>query len=209
MTLEHLNAHRACFERLPWLANETLGQSERASIAAHLEFCRDCQQELAAQQRLRAAIRAEDAVVLAPQASLQKLMKRIDEDCSPAPLTTQTRAPRWPRWAAAASITAIALAALLAPQFTAPSFETLTSAPRAVVGADRSGAIRIVFDGDARLDETRSLLRSIDAQIVAGPSEAGVYTLALSRAQRVDAALAQLRADPRVVFAEAVAESAQ
>lgn len=210
MTLDHVNEHRACLESLPWLVNETLGQRERARIEAHLESCRECQEELAALQRLRAAIRAEDAVVLAPQASLQKLMQRIEESSAPEPIMTPKRASHWPRWAAtAASVTALAMTALIAPRLTAPSFETLTSAPGPAASAERAAAIRIVFDDNVRLEEARSLLRSIDAQIVAGPSEAGVYTLALARDERIDAALARLRADPHVVFAEAIAESAR
>ena len=68
------------------------------------------------------------------------------------------------------------------------------------------------------LDDVNAMLRSVDAQIVAGPSEAGVYTLALRRrsdaaatgdAAVIDAALLRLRADARVLFAEsAVTRSA-
>jgi hypothetical protein len=57
------------------------------------------------------------------------------------------------------------------------------------------------------------VLRSIDAQIIAGPSEAGVYTLGLATSgadkSTVEKAIAQLRADDRVMFAEpAVASEA-
>jgi hypothetical protein len=50
------------------------------------------------------------------------------------------------------------------------------------------------------------VLRSISAEIVAGPSEAGVFTLALPEdpqtADRVHQALIRLRAEPQVIFAE-------
>ena len=48
--------------------------------------------------------------------------------------------------------------------------------------------------------------QNLKAQVVAGPSEAGVYTLGLAPHSTdkasVDKALAQLRADSRVRFAE-------
>jgi hypothetical protein len=57
------------------------------------------------------------------------------------------------------------------------------------------------------------VLRSIDAQIIAGPSEAGVYTLGLAAnaadKSSVEKAITLLRADGRVMFAEpAVASEA-
>ena len=66
--------------------------------------------------------------------------------------------------------------------------------------------IRVVFAGNVALDDMNRVLRSVDAQVIAGPSEAGVYTLGLAPSTAggsgVDQALAQLRADSRVRFAE-------
>ena len=59
--------------------------------------------------------------------------------------------------------------------------------------------IRVVFAGNTALDDVNQVLRSISAQVVAGPSEAGVYTLGLAadatKSSDVDQAIAQLRAD--------------
>ena len=66
--------------------------------------------------------------------------------------------------------------------------------------------IRLVFHTGVALQDVNALLRAVDAQVVAGPSEAGVYTIALKDRRAtpdIDAALARLRADPRVLFAEA------
>ncbi|MGH8238558.1 MAG: hypothetical protein ACREXP_16255, partial [Steroidobacteraceae bacterium] len=71
--------------------------------------------------------------------------------------------------------------------------------------------VRVVFAGNIAHDVMNRLLRSIDAQIIAGPSEAGVYTLGLSASSSdkasADQAAAQLRADNRVMFAEVVITS--
>jgi hypothetical protein len=66
--------------------------------------------------------------------------------------------------------------------------------------------IRVVFAGNVALDDMNRVLRGIGAQIIAGPSEAGVYTLGLAAGTAdksgVEKAIAQLRADGRVMFAE-------
>jgi hypothetical protein len=111
----------------------------------------------------------------------------------------------------AAAVQGIAILVLLGAlwqqdrdKLTAPRFWTLESQ---TVPA-RGPVIRIVFVEDVALEEVSNLLRSVDAQIIAGPSEAGVYALALKSdpASRpdIEAALSRLRADGHVVFAESV-----
>jgi hypothetical protein len=73
-----LGAHGECWNLLPWIANESAAARDVARAEVHLRDCRECKEELEFQRQLRNAIRAEDAVVLAPQTSLQKLMQRID-----------------------------------------------------------------------------------------------------------------------------------
>lgn len=221
--------HEECWELLPWLANERLPGKDFTRIERHLRDCAECQHELEDQRRLRNAIRAEDAVVLAPQASLQKLMQRFEADdrdevadvgaaassvepTTPIPNRLPARRPIW--LAAAAAVQGLAIFALLATLWwqsrealTAPRFTTLTSQSPLAQGP----VIRVVFAGGVALSEVNQVLRSIDAQIVAGPSEAGVYTLALAAGPEsagTDAALARLRADERILFSEpAMAES--
>jgi anti-sigma factor RsiW len=216
--------HRECWGQIAWIVNGTLAPHEYARVEAHLRACRECQDELDAQQRVRDAMRADDAVVLAPQSALQKLMQRIDAEDAPPGFDASAEAatgsgvrtlPGKTRWLAiAAAVQAIAIAWLLAAQLrstdeasTEPRFETLTE-PRVVQDGP---VIRVVFADETALGDVGAILRSVDAQIVAGPSEAGVYTLALKPAPAaapsddtavIDAALQQLRADDRVLFAE-------
>jgi hypothetical protein len=214
--------HRECWERIPWLANETLDPREYARIEPHLHACRECQNELEEQQRVRAAMRSHAPIVLAPQTALQKLMQRIDAEeaaapCAETDVQTPEREPaapsrriaQWARWVpVAAAVQGVVLALVLATQqradLEAPRFETLTTEPAMRANGP---VLRVVFEAGVSMSDVNAILRSVGAQIVAGPTEAGVYTLALKlHGERMDAAtdaaLAQLRADARVLFAE-------
>lgn len=214
-----LGAHGECWNLLPWIANETAPAKDVARIEAHLRECRECQQELEFQRELRDAIRAEDAVVIAPQTSLQKLMQRIDsvddvgDDAETTPPGGVAEPPRkpalWSRWLPiAAAVQGIVITGLLGAMWLNAGRYTMLLTPDQP--AAYSQVIRVVFAGDIALDDMNRALRSIDAQIIAGPSEAGVYTLGLAAANdetAINRALAQLRADSHVRFAEIIATS--
>lgn len=218
-----MGAHGECWNLLPWIANESAAAKEVARVEEHLRGCRECQEELDFQRQLRDAIRSEEAVVLAPQTSLQKLMQRIDtvadmddeehEAAAPAEVVALPRREpvRWSRWLGiAAAVQGIAITGLLAALWS-QSPETLT-APR-YTGLSESGkamthrpVIRVVFTGNVALDDMNRVVRAVDAQIVAGPTEAGVYTLGFAAGSAdepgINKVLEQLRADSRVRFAE-------
>ncbi len=223
-----LGAHGECWNLLPWIANESAAARDLARVEEHLRDCRECQEELSFQRQLREAIRSEEAIVLAPQTSLQKLMQRIDsvadmdDEHEVAPAAAEPvvarREPARLRWLPiAAAVQGIAIAGLLAAlwsqsrdELAAGRYSVLTTPTAAVA---RGPVIRVVFGGNVALDDMNRVLRSIDAQIIAGPSEAGVYTLGLASGAAdksgVEKAIAQLRADGRVMFAEpAVASEA-
>ena len=227
-----LGAHGECWNLLPWIANESAAAKDVARVETHLRDCRECQEELEFQRQLRNAIRTEEAIVLAPQTSLQKLMQRIDtapdlddeelEIDSPAavePIAAARRAPaRWSRWLPiAAAVQGIAIAGLLGAlwlqsatqdNLTAARYTGLTAPTETVA---RVPAIRVVFSGDVALDDMNHVLRAINAQIIAGPSEANVYALGLAadaaNKSDVEKAIAQLRADGHVMFAERTPEA--
>src|SRR4029078_7875152 len=94
---------------------------------------------------------------------------------------------------------------------TAARYNVLTTPTATVM---HGPVIRVVFAGDVAVDDMNRVLRAIDAQIIAGPSEGGVYTRGVAAGapdkSGVEKAIAQLRADGRVMFAEpAVASEAQ
>jgi hypothetical protein len=223
-----LGTHGECWNLLPWIANESAAARDLARVEEHLRDCRECQEELSFQRQLREAIRSEEAIVLAPQTSLQKLMQRIDsvadmdDEHEVAPAVAEPvvarHAPARLRWLPiAAAVQGIAIAGLLSAlwlqsrdELTAGRYSVLTTPTAAVAGGP---VIRVVFGGNVALDDMNRVLRSIDAQIIAGPSEAGVYTLGLASGAAdksgVEKAIARLRADGRVMFAEpAVASEA-
>ena len=109
----------------------------------------------------------------------------------------------------AAAVQAIAIALLLATVWwqsratlEAPRFTTLTSSSSVA----RGPVIRVVFSPDVSITDINGVLRAIPAEIVSGPSEAGVFTLSLpdadDEADRVHQALIRLRSDPHILFAE-------
>src|SRR5688572_26479639 len=167
-----LGAHGECWNLLPWIANESAAAKEVARVEAHLRDCRECQEELEFQRQVRDAIRSEEAVVLAPQTSLQKLMQRIDtaadiEDEGAAPLAPfeviaePRREPvRWSRGLAiAAAVQGIVISGLLAAlwlqsqsreELTAGRYNVLTT-PTATVA--RGSVIRVVFADNVALED--------------------------------------------------------
>jgi hypothetical protein len=114
------------------------------------------------------------------------------------------------RWALAAQTAAIVLltAATLWQASVAPSllYRTLSDAD----GGTEPGRVtlQVVFADDITEREIRTLLGSIGATIVAGPSPMAVYTVAIAADSREASAqtqerLALLRAHPKVRLAEA------
>jgi anti-sigma factor RsiW len=216
------DTHEYCWKLLPWFVTGRLSGDDAQRIERHLESCAACRAELAEQRELSMHIRRDEPVLLAPQASLQKMMARIDAiaatknelDIEPAPqlpsaMPTKVRRYRW--LAIAAALQAVTIAFLLTmvlrqttQEMTAPRFNTLTTAST----ANESGSsLRVVFKPETQAGAMQSLLRSVNAQVTAGPTEAGVYTLRLANEaneREVARALSQVRADKSVIFAEHV-----
>jgi hypothetical protein len=203
---------------LPWIANDRASPRDKTKVEQHLSTCEACREELERQRVLRDAIRQEESIVIAPQTSFHKLMLRIDGEVDePAPHEpVEEEAQATPvarplgRWLPiAAAIQAIAIAGLLGTVWLqsratleAPRFTTLTSSS----GIAHGPVIRVVFAPEVSIVNINTALRAIPAEIVSGPSEAGVFTLALPNnaesADRVHQALLRLRSDPQVIFAE-------
>lgn len=224
------SSHRQTWDLIPWIVNGTAQPQERASAETHLAQCDECRAELQFQRGLCAAIRAEP--VSAPAAGavdeelgLQRLRVRLQSgeqdtagvaDATEALLARQTPAGRahsgWAvTWAAAAALEAVALGTLgmalwsrahvpVAPAVL-PAYRTLSAAQI----APASATIRIVLEPRTTLGELQALLERSGLTVVAGPSPAGVWSLAPSNASghaATAAALRSLRAEPAVRFAE-------
>jgi len=210
--------HQDIGELLPWFVNGRLSEADRQRVDAHLRVCEACSDDLAAQRRIFEVMSVDAGVERMPMAGLNRLRRRIDglEDAGPVPAAPDEAAPgeaparsnwRQLRGAIAASIamTAVgALAILLWNQHErriAPAnyYTVTTTAPQPA-----NTAIRAVFASTVTLSELQELLDDAHVKIVSGPTEAGVYSLAMSGSASVDWSLQRLRGHEAVRFAESV-----
>jgi len=208
--------HQDIGEMLPWFVNGRLSEADRQRVDAHLRVCEACRDELATQSRIYSLMSVDAGVERMPMAGLNRLRRRIDslEDAGPAAApdaAARSGASAGSSWrerrsaiAASIAMTAVgALAALLWNQHErriAPAYFTVTTtAPQPA-----NTAIRAVFAPTVTLSELQVLLDDAHLKIVSGPTEAGVYSLAMSGSPSVDWSLQRLRGNEGVRFAEPV-----
>jgi hypothetical protein len=211
-------AHLHVWELLPWIVNGRASDAERKLVDAHVRDCERCQAELASQRTLCAAMASREDAGPDIERGLDHLWERFDEAAQPAVRTgTLSSAPwRGRMTAIACGLAAIVLletGALATLGFSrgadsAPAnYRTLSEAN---AGAARA-TIRLVADPAMPVGRLQALLVPLHLQIVGGPSENGVYSLApFVPVAPGDVArqLGVLRAAPGVRFAEPVGEGA-
>lgn len=213
-----MTPHRQLLELVPWLANGTLVGEERARVQEHVAQCAQCAEELERCRALAAALVAEAPAAAPHPAQLTRLLRRLDaEEAAPALSSLRRLAapfaalPRGWRWALSAQL-ALLLVAVLAlfgaatpgDQSPAPAlYRTLGDAAAAPANGTR---LRVVFAPELQEGEMRQLLLEVRAEVVAGPTPLGVYTLALpaGAGEPLTVVLEHLRRQPGVRFAEPV-----
>jgi hypothetical protein len=193
--------HEQCWELIPWVVNGRASDAEERSVLGHVDDCTECREELDRHRELHKHMRGSDDVIAAPNASWQKLLGQIEAE--PAPAVTKAYRIKRPWLVAALWIQLVAIATLAGALFRSaappePAYTTLSTAQT----LDRRAAVRVVFAPDAPLDRINQLLRSVECDIISGPSEAGVYTLATATDQDVQRIIATLRDHSEVLFAE-------
>lgn len=208
---------------LPWRVNDTLDARERAELDRHLSDCAACRDELRRCEQLGVALKSAAGAAPAPHpARLESLLSRLDAGEPPVDgerspsrspsvagrLRALGRAtPRPVRWLLAAQLAGLAvlLTAASAPPRTI-GFRTLAT-PEV---APATPALRIVFAPDCSEAEMRRLLLEVRAEIVAGPSPLGAYTLALgplAAGESPEAVVELLRGRAAVRFVEPIGGS--
>ena len=193
--------HEHCWELIPWVVNGRASDAEQRAVLSHAETCTECREELQRHRALHSHMRGPDDVIAAPNAAWQKLLTQIDEQ--PVAEASERRGIKRPWLIAAIWLQFVAIAALAGALFTSvrqPEYRTLSS-PAPEASAPRA-AVRVVFAPDASLNRVNELLRQVEANIIAGPSEAGVYTLSTPDGEDVQAIIVTLRSHPEVLFAE-------
>jgi anti-sigma factor RsiW len=204
---ENSAEHQEVSALIPWYVNDTLADTERQKVDAHVGSCAVCRDDLAVHKRILEGINAQPALDYMPVASLKRLQARLDA------AQTQAAAPLEPgrsdarRGWMAASIAAMAVAiGLLAAdrwvQFEVrerqPNYRTVTTA----IPRPQGEVIRAVFSPSITLVELQTILDEAQLKIVSGPTEAGVYSLASNSTLTVRSSLALLRRHATVRFAE-------
>jgi hypothetical protein len=215
--------HDPVWHMIPWYVNGRAEEKQREQIETHLRVCNECRNEVMAQRQILNAIASDKRIDSVPGVAFQRLWERITneeartpDDAEP-PSETEPHAPVRARasvlthWLAAAviieaigiTVLTVALRSNDAVEPPAAQFRTVASAPAATTRGD----IRVVFAPEVTASELQQLLEQSELQIVAGPTEAGVYTLASTATttdSRRNAALARLRVSPAVRFAEPI-----
>lgn len=197
----HAARHAAAFALLPWFANDTLQDHERALVSAHLSGCLICRRELELMQVLQRVVRAPAAERRCEDA-LRRLHARM----------ATTRATASPPWAAAA---VLALVVGLVGTLSGNTDKSvawlkntgLNMMSQSHVADSSAGSVRahLVFYDNITERQLRALLLSVGAELIEGPTPQGVYTVAFTRtADPVEIAhvLSELRHSRRVVYAE-------
>ncbi|HUX74858.1 MAG TPA: zf-HC2 domain-containing protein [Steroidobacteraceae bacterium] len=214
--------HQEISALIPWYVNASIGERERQRVELHLGLCAACRDELQWQRRLYQGMTVDDGVEHMPAPSLRRLRGRLDALERAAPRIAASRgrahAPRPRRrplpWrgltAASIAVLAFALGLLSAVQwihrgaYPPASYYTVTTptarAPHEV--------IRAVFAPATTVRELKAILDDAQLRIVAGPTEAGVYSLAANTARDVGVSLKKLREHGAVRFAERIQPAA-
>lgn len=202
------NAHSDALSLLPWYAVGRLDTIDEARVAAHLDGCAECRDQLELERRFGDAIARQPAstdqgwAAMQARLELDRPVPRRTEPGSTTSHPSPRRGPgtRWMGLGLAAQFAAIAgLGAMLAfPSAVSPPRYVTLAAPVAAP-ADR---LIVIFRPETTEARLRAMLRDIDARVVDGPTAANAYVLEVAGAPCV--ALAGLRARPEVMLAEPI-----
>ena len=211
-----LQSHRHIWEMLPWALNGSASEAEALAVHEHLRQCADCRDAWAFERRLHDALSRPQPTASDADEGWLRLSARID-GAAGTPLSVRLRPSTTTqvRWLAAAVIVeALALGVIVTSTWAnrpergvAALYQTLsqTEAARA------TPTIRAVLAPEMTLDQFRHLLGEAHLQVVAGPGDAGVWSLAPAdeaNAAATESALRHLRASAQVRFAEPIGSAA-
>lgn len=205
---------------LPWYVNNTLRGSELNDVENHLKVCLTCRRELTALKKLSLAINQEGSFDSAALASFSHLKNRIHQTENPVNPLHQIKTSPKRKWhqqfdlkiptldRPKLALAAVLVLALLIPGYvdlgkqTHNDYRTLSDSE---ISKPHENEIRVVFANDTNQQQIDAILANVQGQIVAGPTEQSVYTVRINQAstkKNIMDALAELRKNPKIIFAE-------
>ena len=215
------NEHRKVWNLLPWYVNHSMDAVEKDRVRNHIRRCIACRIELQQQQQLFEEMQQTDLLRQVSQAAFAQLKKRIERQSVIRPFTrpnqpseesklSSGQSPGFVKHTAlAASLLLLAMPFMLhlpAEQSASTAeYRTLASAPE---NAPAHNRVRIVFADQPDSKQIETILHSVSGRIVNGPSENGIYEIQIgdrhTHPQEIDAAIAHLRNNTQIIFAERV-----
>jgi hypothetical protein len=210
-------SHHQAWEAIPWIINGSASEAQTRATREHLRQCADCREALAFEQHLRDALSRPQADIGDAAQGWRDLSVRLDNSPTrsrhlhaPMPERARASAGVAVRWLAAAVVVeALALGAIVTTSWSNRTAEyggTYRTLSQPAV-ARSAPTIRVVLAPGMTLEQLRELLMSAHLQVVAGPGEAGVWSLAPAEnatTVATEAALHELRGSPQVRFAEPI-----
>lgn len=190
-------------ELLPFYANGTLNEQETRQAEAALKKNPSLKKELAYLRELREALRSVPHENSPGEHGLKRLQKAIKAENAehPAIATARNKIAKeqnlfWPVIAVAACFLLLLQTVYIAAPRPSPS-EELTAAGGSHSALAGKTVLNVTFVPDAREENIRRLLLSLEAQIVEGPSALGLYKVAVPK--KAENILEKLRAHKNLI----------
>lgn len=194
---------------IPWYVNGTLDAEGCHRVDTHAAACEFCRSELSQDQRLYRIMNIESTVEFMPATSLKRLLARLDDGelVTPSRVVDYRPIERRALVAATLVVLCLGLGVMATARFMRVSerpsealYYTVTAPQPRTPGA----VIRAVFAPTSTLSDVQAILDAAGLRIVAGPTEAGVYSLSSDTRHTLGASLGILRANAQVRFAESI-----
>ena len=210
-----INVDKEIGHLLSWYVNGTLTGADRDRVEAALRDDARAKALLEWEKSLRQAVKNDPSLDIAEDRGLGQVMQRIRAEARTAAQTARrtkssssapSRVLEWFRWspalAMAAGIVAVQFGVIV-HMYQTRGEESAYSGMRSIGGKRTDSFLRVSFKAETTENDLRTLLRSLQAEIVSGPSQLGDYYLVV-KTDAVQSTLTTLQSSPHVESAEIV-----